>query len=97
MIFEWKPTGMVPIPVAYVAVGAMLVGSIGWDNGVQGTQVVRGDPAGYYAYGGSTSICVFPPSANIKWDADLLANSRRGLETMVRVGDRLGEVGPPSD
>lgn len=50
----------------------------------------RGDECGYYAYGGSTNIVIFPPEAKVKWDQDLLDSSRNGLETMVRVGERIG-------
>ena len=64
----------------------------GWDHGTQGDSANRGDPMGAYYYGGSTSILIVPPSAKIPWDQDLLDNSRRGVETMVRVGDRLGEM-----
>lgn len=46
--------------------------------------------SGYFAYGGSTVILVLPPSAKVEWDADLLENSAAGLETMVRVGERIG-------
>lgn len=40
------------VTVAVVAVGAMLVGSIGWTNANQGAQVKRGQEMGYFAYGG---------------------------------------------
>lgn len=70
----------------------MLVGSIGWSPGaVQGATVQRGDELGYFAYGGSTVIAVFPPEAQVEWDADLKKNSQElNMETMVRVGERLG-------
>ncbi len=68
----------------------MLVGSIGWTNANQGTSVQRGDESGYFAYGGSTIVCVFPPEAKVQWDQDLKDNSASGIETMVRVGDRIG-------
>lgn len=47
--------------VAYVAIGAMLVGSIVWTaGGNKGAQVKRGDELGYFAYGGSTVVVLFP-------------------------------------
>ena len=47
--------------VAYVAIGALLVGSIVWTAGAQkGKQVKRGDELGYFAYGGSTIVVLFP-------------------------------------
>jgi phosphatidylserine decarboxylase len=79
LLLNWTPkgAGSPVIPVAFVAIGAMLVGSIGWTNA-------------YFAYGGSTIVCVFPPEAKVQWDQDLKDNSANGIETMVRVGDRIG-------
>ncbi|EPQ30917.1 uncharacterized protein PFL1_01815 [Pseudozyma flocculosa PF-1] len=91
LLLDWspKPEGE-RYTVAFVAIGAMLVGSIGWVNSTQGSSAERGDELGYFAYGGSTVIAVFPPSAKVQWDRDLLDNSTAGLETIVRVGDRIG-------
>jgi len=44
---------------------------------------------GYFSFGGSTVICVFEKDA-IQFDADLVANSERSLETLVSVGMTLG-------
>ncbi|KAK0543219.1 hypothetical protein OC845_006228 [Tilletia horrida] len=90
-LLHWTPeAGGATHAVAVVAVGAMLVGSIQWTDFTQGSSVQRGDEQGYFKYGGSTCIVVFPPSAKVEWDADLLANSQAGVETMVRVGERIG-------
>ena len=49
------------LPVAFVAVGALLVGSIKFTNGAnKGSKIKRGEELGYFAYGGSTVVCVFP-------------------------------------
>ena len=45
--------------VAFVAVGALLVGAIGWSKNV-GDRVEKGEELGFFAYGGSTVITVFP-------------------------------------
>jgi len=74
--------------VALVAVGAMLVGSITWTV-KQGDAAVKGDEQGYFSYGGSTCIAVFE-RGSIKFDDDLLENSRNALETQVRVGMQIG-------
>ena len=74
--------------VALVAVGALLVGSIRWTVGGEGKeneQVRRGDELGYFAYGGSTVIALFPRGA-VAYDQDLLDNSRVPMETLVKVG-----------
>ena len=48
--------------VAFVAIGALLVGSIKLTGGAQkGAEVKRGDELGYFAYGGSTVVALFPP------------------------------------
>jgi len=41
------------------------------------------------ASGGSTIVTIFPKGA-VKWDQDLLDNSATPLETLVRVGMRIG-------
>lgn len=38
-------------------------------------------------------IAVFPEDANIQWDADLIAAGEKGVETLVRVGEKIGRVG----
>lgn len=75
-------------PVAFVAIGAMLVGSIVWTC-KPGQQVKKGDELGYFAYGGSTVICVFPPGM-ITFDQDLVKTSEQSLETLMKVGYSLG-------
>ena len=74
--------------VAYIAIGATLVGAINWTVEV-GTQVKKGDELGYFAFGGSTCIVLFENNL-VQWDADLTANAQRSLETLVRVGERVG-------
>ncbi|KAI0764292.1 phosphatidylserine decarboxylase-domain-containing protein [Trametes elegans] len=77
-------------PVAFVAIGAMLVGSIRWTGGAhKGASVKRGDELGYFAYGGSTVIALFPEGL-IQFDDDLVRNSAVPIETLVKVGDSLG-------
>ncbi|KAK3163073.1 hypothetical protein QOZ80_1BG0097270 [Eleusine coracana subsp. coracana] len=74
--------------VAFVAIGATMVGSITFLK-KEGDYVHKGDEFGYFSFGGSTVICVFEKDA-IQFDADLLANSERSLETLVSVGMTLG-------
>lgn len=76
--------------VAIVAVGALLVGSVGWSKKV-GERVERGEEVGWFAYGGSTVVCVFPPGL-VQFDSDLVVNSKNTLETLVKVGDSLGTL-----
>lgn len=78
--------------VLMMEVGALFVGSI-----VQtyraGMHVQRGDEKGYFKFGGSTSILFFEKGA-MEFDADLRDNSARGLETHVRMGERIGLLKP---
>ena len=78
-------------PVAIVAVGALLVGSIGWDKKV-GEEITRGDGLGYFAYGGSTVIGVFPDELGVEWDEDLTAASLVSMEVLVKAAEKLGKV-----
>ena len=60
------------------------MGSLGaWHAPLQGQEL------GYFLYGGSTVITVFQ-RGSVRYDADLCARSRRGVETLVRVGTSLG-------
>jgi len=79
-------------PVAIVAVGAMLVGSIKYNPGIQqGAEVRRGQCLGAFYYGGSTVIVLYPPG-EVALDADLVKNScEQKCETLVKVGWRVGE------
>jgi phosphatidylserine decarboxylase len=82
-------------PIAVVAVGAMLVGSIKYNDGVDqpGAQIRRGQCLGGFYYGGSTVIVVYPPG-EVVLDEDLVKNSTElGCETQMKVGWRTG-AGP---
>ncbi|KIN03701.1 hypothetical protein OIDMADRAFT_193501 [Oidiodendron maius Zn] len=89
MTVERSHTGS---PVAIVAVGAMLVGSIKYVNGVDkvGTKIKRGQCLGAFYYGGSTVIVVYPPG-EVELDKDLVKYSTEDkIETYMKVGWRTG-------
>ena len=48
----------------------------------------RGEEKGYFLPGGSTIIIV---AKNIKVDKDILKYSKLGIETLVEVGEKVGE------
>ncbi|WWC59068.1 phosphatidylserine decarboxylase [Kwoniella dejecticola CBS 10117] len=83
--------GKESVPIAFVAIGAMLVGSIGWSK-KPGDKVSKGEELGWFQYGGSTTITVFPSKSGVVFDDDLIDNSEHGLETLVRVGMEIGKV-----
>lgn len=45
---------------------------------------------GYFAYGGSTVVVIFKAGL-VQWDDDLLHNSNNAMETLVRMGERIGQ------
>ncbi|KAL8707597.1 MAG: hypothetical protein Q9220_007384 [cf. Caloplaca sp. 1 TL-2023] len=90
MLLKRSSTGS---PIAIVAVGAMLVGSIKYVGGVdqQGATVRRGQCLGAFYYGGSTVIVLYPKD-EITLDSDLVKNSiEQNCETLMKVGWRIGE------
>ncbi|KAG9071245.1 hypothetical protein KI688_008791 [Linnemannia hyalina] len=74
--------------VAYVAIGAMMVGSIVLTTKA-GQAVERMDEHGYFAFGGSTIVVLFEPGA-IVFDEDLVRSSKEQIEMLVKVGMRIG-------
>lgn len=69
----------------------MLVGSIGWSK-KPGDKVLKGEELGWFQYGGSTVITVFPSAAGIQIDGDIKANSEKKTETLVKVGMEIASV-----
>jgi phosphatidylserine decarboxylase len=49
------------------------------------------DEHGYFAFGGSTILLLFQKN-KITFDPDLVENSSKCLETIVKVGNSLGTV-----
>ena len=78
--------------VVMVEVGATMVGSI--VQTYTGNQVVKGEEKGYFKFGGSTIVLLFK-KGTISIDSDLLANTKNGLETRVRMGEEIGKVFVP--
>ena len=72
--------------VIYIEVGALLVGRIK-NNGL--TMFEKGQEKGYFEQGGST-IVIFFEKDGIKVDDDVLEMSGNGIETKVRMGERIG-------
>ncbi|CAM4748305.1 unnamed protein product [Rotaria magnacalcarata] len=74
---------------AFVAIGALLVGSVNFTVEPK-QQINKGDELGYFAYGGSTIVVAFK-AGMIKWDDDLRHNSDNSMETLVRMGEQIGQ------
>jgi len=75
-------------PVAMIEVGATNVGSI-HQTFVPGRAFEKGAEKGFFSYGGSCVITLFAPG-RIAFDADLVQQSERHLETYAKMGDHLG-------
>lgn len=74
----------------YLEIGATNVGGI-VETHPPGTKADRGGEKGYFHFGGSMVITLYPPGT-IEPDEDLLESSRSGIELYARVGDRFGRL-----
>lgn len=76
-------------PVYVVVVGATCVASV-WLRVAVGRRVACGEEMGRFELGGSTVACVFD-SRRIRFCPSLVDLSSRGIETLVRAGERIGQ------
>lgn len=72
--------------VVMAEVGATMVGSM--IQTYTGTTVKKGEEKGYFKFGGSTVVLLFEKD-KIKIDTDLLMNTSKGLETTIKMGERI--------
>lgn len=75
--------------LAMMEVGAMMVGKI-TNLQKKPCRVKKGQEKGWFEFGGST-IVLFLQHGRVRLDSDLLENSENGYETIVRMGERIGE------
>ena len=73
----------------YIEVGAFGVASINQTHKAGAFE--RGDEKGYFAFGGSTVILVLKENA-AKFDGDILAQSEKGVETLVKAGEHIADA-----
>lgn len=74
--------------VCQVEVGAMLVGKI--KNNHEEYSFTKGEEKGMFEFGGST-IALILEKDKVKVDQNILKNSRKELETKVKLGSKVGE------
>jgi phosphatidylserine decarboxylase len=79
--------------VAYIEVGAMCVGRI--EQRFSPGPVHAGDEKGLFEFGGSTVILVLQ-AGRVVIDPDLVANTEKGLETFLKMGEGIGTAPPRS-
>ena len=70
-------------------VGATMVGAI-IETYEPDSDVEKGGEMGYFAFGGS-SVLMLVDSDKITIDADILDNTVKGMETSIRMGERIGQ------
>ena len=73
--------------IVMMEVGALLVGRI--VNHHEEADVLRGQEKGYFQFGGSTVVLLLKAGA-AEIDSDILENSRSGIETVVKYGEKIG-------
>lgn len=74
--------------ILYVEVGATAVGTIR-QTFTPNSQVQKGEEKGYFEFGGSCLVLLFEKN-KIVFDADLVANTRKGFETYAKFGQSMG-------
>ncbi len=77
-----------------VEVGAMMVGRI--VNDVKSGRFERGEEKGRFEFGGSTVVLLLERGAAVI-DDELEYNTKRGGETVVKCGERIGGKAMPAD
>ena len=71
--------------VIEIEVGALMVGKI--VNLKENNKFKRGDEKGYFKFGASTIVLLIN---DVKIDDDILENSKNGIETIVKLGEKIG-------
>lgn len=71
-----------------IEVGAILVGKI---TNHKAREFKRGHEKGYFSFGGSTILLLIKEGV-IKVDSDILKFSKEGIETKVRMGQKIGGI-----
>ena len=76
--------------VLLLEIGATCVGSI-CQTFTAGQPAPKGGEKGYFRFGGSSTITIFEPG-RVKFDQDLINNSKQHRELYARIGDHLGSA-----
>lgn len=71
--------------IIYMEVGALLIGRI-VNHNIK--EFKRGEEKGYFLPGGSTIVLIVKDA---KIDKDILENSKQGIETIINIGEKIGE------
>ena len=71
--------------ICYIEVGAMLIGKI---TDRHAARFKKGEEKGYFEFGGSTVVIL--TGGGIDFDGKILENTKNGIETIVKAGQRIG-------
>ena len=82
-------TGKDGLDVGVVEIGATLVGGI--HPTARTGAVEKGDEKGYFSFGGSCLVTVWP-RGRIRFADDLIKQSSQGVELYAKMGDKLGMI-----
>ena len=74
--------------VIHIDVGALVVGKI-VQHERDSVAVTRGQEKGYFKFGGSTIIILLKAGC-VELDADIVENSEKGIESIVKMGEVIG-------
>lgn len=74
--------------VLMMEVGALMVGKIN-NHDQSRAMVLRGEEKGMFEFGGSTVVLMTEPG-KVEVDQDLVQNSEKGYETLVKMGEKIG-------
>ncbi len=77
--------------VRMLEVGATMVGTIAQFY-VENRPVAKGEEKGWFKFGGSCVITLFQ-RGRLRFDPDLVEQSRNGIETYAKMGERMGVRG----
>lgn len=69
-------------------IGAAMVGSI-IQTYKENQDIKKGDEKGYFKFGGSSVMILFQKD-KIKFDEDLINNTKQGFETYIKMGEGIG-------
>lgn len=73
--------------IIQMEIGALLVGKI--HNYPKTGPVFQGMEKGYFEFGGST-ILILVQKGRLRLDRQIISNTKKGLETEVRLGEKIG-------
>lgn len=72
--------------ICYIEVGALLIGKI---VNINKTEFKKGEEKGHFEFGGSTVIMLI--NKDIEINEKILENSKKGIETIVKMGQCIGK------